>query len=711
MILDPSLWGSYAGTFADWEEEGVTEPYYQTPDGKVTLLHGHVLDVLREMPAESVNCVVTSPPYWSLRKYDCEPVIWGGDPNCPHTLEAQPVGGESYEGKARWQHDGVSRQETPEAWVKESYVRNNDQTAGDKQRTNVGAIGRDSPIDHATCSLCGAWRGQYGLEPTPELYVEHTIDWLREVRRVLKPTGTVWLNIGDSYASGKGTCYNPGGGAESWETPRKEAGLAYPLDRGSAVTLRQSGLKPKDAVLMPFRVALAAQADGWWVRSVIIWHKPNPMPESVRDRPTDAHEYIFLLTRSKNYWYDADAIREPHAEPERGMGEIERAGEYQPNTLGMVGAEGVRRWVPAVREYNPAGRNCRSVWTFPTEPWPLAHFAVFPRELPTRCIKAGCPEWVCPKCGKARVRILETRYEPHGQSAKAGAGYDPQRASSGDHDLGPSPQDMPYGRASRIDTTIGWTDCGCIAFRCKVCYTIVDAIQEQRAAARVHPGQEQDLLLARPREGEGATSADAGDVSELRRELSGASSVEMLQPEVCCPASGERGQAQQLPEGIATAQLEGRQDAPQQRLHPSQGAGTSGGQQVGLRDGAPAGDGGGIGPLLAADGVCPPPERREGRQPPGEPGDGDEERPLRSDNLPPLQSGLFPPIACPSCGSSDFEPNPGSRFLGGTVLDPFAGSGTTCEVAYHLGRTAIGIDASAKYLDMAKERVKQGALL
>ena len=89
-------------------------PYYATPDGKVTLYAGHVIDVLREMPAESVNCVCTSPPYWSLRKYDVEPVIWGGDPNCPHTLEAQPVGGESYEGKARWQHDGVSRQETPE---------------------------------------------------------------------------------------------------------------------------------------------------------------------------------------------------------------------------------------------------------------------------------------------------------------------------------------------------------------------------------------------------------------------------------------------------------------------------------------------------------------------------------------------------------------------------------------------------------------------
>jgi DNA modification methylase len=541
MILDPSLWGSYAGTFADWEEEGVTEPYYQTPDGKVTLLHGHVLDVLREMPAESVNCVVTSPPYWSLRKYDCEPVIWGGDPNCPHTLEAQPVGGESYEGKARWQHDGVSRQETPEAWVKESYVRNNDQTAGDKQRTNVGAIGRDSPIDHATCSLCGAWRGQYGLEPTPELYVEHTMMWLREVRRVLKPTGTVWLNIGDSYASGKGTCYNPGGGAESWETPRKEAGLAYPLDRGSAVTLRQSGLKPKDAVLMPFRVTLAAQADGWWVRSVIIWAKPNPMPESVRDRPTDAHEYIFLLTKSKTYFYDAEAIREPMAEssiarisqptfdkqtggpkdyshgtnPNRSArkalenfaashkGSYFDKGKTAEHQLGRASSE--------PRHDSPNGRNCRSVWTFPTEPFPDAHFAVFPRELPERCIKAGCPEWVCPKCGKARTRVTET-------------------------------------------------------------------------ALTVHDGKTESAY----------------------------------------------------PKGTTANRLALLRQAARER----------GSEYVNERQ---------------------------------------------------------------TVAWSDCYCNAG--FPGGVVLDPFVGSGTTCEVAYHLRRTAWGIDASAKYLDMAIERVKQGVLL
>ena len=141
---------------------------------------------------------------------------------------------------------------------------------------------------------------------------------------------------------------------------------------------------------MPFRVALAAQAEGFWVRSVIIWAKPNPMPESVRDRPTDAHEYIFLLTKSKTYWYDADAIREAHSRDWTNCGgSLFNAPRYAEDSL-VKGSAGEHRGDGPPR-MNPNGRNCRSVWTFPTEPYPDAHFAVFPRELPERCIKAGAP--------------------------------------------------------------------------------------------------------------------------------------------------------------------------------------------------------------------------------------------------------------------------------------------------------------------------------
>jgi len=394
------------------------EPYHETPDHKVKLYCGHVLEVLGAMSPESVHCVVTSPPYhWSLRKYDCEPVIWGGDPNCPHTLEPGApipsrgyVGSKStlqgstvsmeeskgvaggYTGKARWQHDGVSRQETPEAWVKAPESKPlNDFRDAEWSTGGQPEVHSSTAIPHgATCSLCGAWLGQYGLEPTPELYVEHTMMWMHEVRRVLRKDGTCWLNLGDGYAGG------------NWRASPLSAGSKQATNKGTVgfdnvpPPIIPCGLKPKDAVLMPFRVALAAQAEGWWVRSVIIWHKPNPMPESVRDRPTDAHEYIFLLTKSKTYWYDAEAIREEATEP-RHCGKNSHANVDRDPAHGTSKQEAVgnRRYAGFNDRYDfanpPNGRNCRSVWTFPTEPFPDAHFAVFPRELPERCIKAGAP--------------------------------------------------------------------------------------------------------------------------------------------------------------------------------------------------------------------------------------------------------------------------------------------------------------------------------
>jgi len=156
------------------------------------------------------------------------------------------------------------------------------------------------------------WRGSLGLEPTIELYVKHMVDISREIKRVLRDDGTYWLNLGDSYASGKGTCYNPGGGDNSFPgiLAKKDA-EAYPLDRGNISTLKTQGLKPKDLMMMPARVALALQADGWWLRSDIIWVKPNVMPGSQNDRPTVAHEHIFLLSKSRRYFYDDEAVKEP----------------------------------------------------------------------------------------------------------------------------------------------------------------------------------------------------------------------------------------------------------------------------------------------------------------------------------------------------------------------------------------------------------------
>lgn len=166
------------------------------------------------------------------------------------------------------------------------------------------------------CVRCSAWCGQLGLEPTIDLYVSHIVQVFREVRRVLRPDGVLWLNLGDSYASGKGTCYNPGGGDNSFGKSRKAYGV-HPLDRGNKSELEKQGLKPKDLCEIPSEVVRALRDDGWWLRSRIPWVKMNCMPSSCTDRPTVAIEYVFLLTKSHRYFYDTEAVRMPMIEYER----------------------------------------------------------------------------------------------------------------------------------------------------------------------------------------------------------------------------------------------------------------------------------------------------------------------------------------------------------------------------------------------------------
>jgi DNA modification methylase len=202
----------------------------------------------------------------------------------------------------------------------------------------------------------------------------------REVRRVLRADGTLWLNLGDSYASHdpggyrEGEFLNPGGRPPVKGQARNRAG-----------NYRPSGLKPKDLVGIPWRVAFALQADGWYLRSDIIWSKPNPMPESVTDRPTKAHEYLFLLSKSARYYYDADAVRETYSEKtEWRYPQADKAARSGVTTNGTAGS--------TLRVQGANGRNLRSVWTVATQPYPGAHFATFPPKLSEPCIKAGCPE-------------------------------------------------------------------------------------------------------------------------------------------------------------------------------------------------------------------------------------------------------------------------------------------------------------------------------
>jgi DNA modification methylase len=338
-------------------------PYLSDPD--LTLYVGDAGEVLAALPEGSVDCCVTSPPYFGLRDYGVE--------------------------------------------------------------------------------------GQIGLEPTPEQYVARLVDVFRGVRQVLAPYGVVWLNLGDSYAQGHGGSSTEGGGV----TLRKHArGEANPRARDDVDVASWStrdrtprnvlpGTKPKDLLGIPWRVALALQADGWWLRSDVVWSKPNPMPESVTDRPTRSHEYLFLLTKAPRYYWDAEAVREPDGGKSSGNGFV------RPHRLsyGDRGAE--EQWTPG------GGRNIRSVWTIPTQPFPEAHFATFPEELARRAIAAGCPERVCETCGEPSRRVVDVEYENPGN-----------RSTNGPRSLAQRHESPGFGvRLEKRTTTTGWTDCGHGAWR------------------------------------------------------------------------------------------------------------------------------------------------------------------------------------------------------------------------------------------------------
>ena len=248
---------------------------------------------------------------------------------------------------------------------------------------------------------------QIGLEETPEKYVQKIVEVFREVRRVLRDDGTLWLNLGDSYWANRAENGEMGGLGKTAKAGREQ--------QGRAGCGKHQSIKPKDMIGIPWRVAFALQADGWYLRSDIIWNKPNPMPESVTDRPTKSHEYIFLLTKNARYFYDADAISEPisesYANDKRPPGVIRQ--RFYPNSKYLTEDYGSAQFKPKHKNLMEDGqppqtihlnrangqgefecatnRNARTVWTITTQARPEAHFATFPDEIPRRCIKAGCP--------------------------------------------------------------------------------------------------------------------------------------------------------------------------------------------------------------------------------------------------------------------------------------------------------------------------------
>lgn len=303
---------------------------------------GDALEVLRTLDPESVQCCVTSPPYWGLRDYGT--ASWsGGDAGCDHRNGPLASSSSTLAGY----------------------------TSPDVKLATGGMPYRD------TCGKCGATRidAQMGLERTPAEYVARMVAVFEEVRRVLRRDGTLWLNLGDSY-----NAYN--GGAGPGSTLSKNQTEARPrLETGFGI--RDRGLKPKDLCGIPWRMAFALQDAGWYLRSDIIWAKPNPMPESVTDRPTKSHEYVFLLSKSARYFYAADAIAEES---------VYKNGEGGHQRFGAPGGKAEVEYGQQVsgQIWNSDGtRNARTVWTIATSPYPDAHFATFPPEIPRRCILAG----------------------------------------------------------------------------------------------------------------------------------------------------------------------------------------------------------------------------------------------------------------------------------------------------------------------------------
>jgi len=227
---------------------------------------------------------------------------------------------------------------------------------------------------------------QIGLEQTPDAFVEQLVSVFREVKRVLQDDGTLWLNLGDSYARNAGPEESKLASLHTMGVGQKKAHEMGAMRKGE--NRPPEGLKPKDLIGIPWRVAFALQADGWYLRSDIIWHKPNPMPESVKDRCTKAHEYIFLLSKSERYYYDAEAVKE-----DASISTKERVGLMVGGGHGDAsrndGDLGSRL---TFAQFAENGRNRRSVWTVATQPYSGAHFATFPPKLIEPCILAGCPE-------------------------------------------------------------------------------------------------------------------------------------------------------------------------------------------------------------------------------------------------------------------------------------------------------------------------------
>jgi len=447
------------------------------------IIQGDTKEVLKTIPAGSVNCIVTSPPYWGLRDYNTKPQIWDGDKDCKHDFDNI----QRYN-PTRGKRDGKGIYKDPKWEAKGSLKK--------EVKSNF-------------CIKCGAWKGNLGLEPTFELYIKHLCDIFDEAKRVLRKDGTCWVNMGDTYWGG-GQGGNDYGG--KFVIPSTTFGH---IAKGN-------GYPTKSLCLIPQRFAIEMVNRGWILRNTIIWHKPNCMPSSAKDRFTVDFEYVYFFVKNKKtlFWTNEKTLECVDKKPlgiRKGIEgkdwEWRRIGENYENSNTKINIDDAEKYnSPKARKYREkklkkvsfwrgysywfeqqiektsakfieprmmrgegrrtyngkypeAGvvrsmsKNKRAVWTIPTKPFPEAHFAVYPEKLIEPMIKAGCPRYICKKCGKARVKIIDnterinTRPGNNTGNMKSGKDIDPNKELH-KSDLSKYRQQIKYKE-------LGYTDCGC----------------------------------------------------------------------------------------------------------------------------------------------------------------------------------------------------------------------------------------------------------
>lgn len=604
----------------------VSEPAYH--DARSSLWVGDVRAVLREFPADSVHCVVTSPPYWGLRNYGIAPTVWAGpDDNCAHEWEARAAtrppttGGVNAFSETRAQRERVLR-----PWDERWHHGGLHPEAGNPgdRRLRSGQMADGEPA--AFCTRCGCWRGQLGLEPTVGLYVEHLVMVFDELWRVLRPDGVAWLNLGDCYHTGDGYQKAPtlSRHAKGIQRSNPHSDLTAPPNRQ-----RQAGLKPKDLVGVPWRVAFALQERGWWLRSAVTWAKGlsfcddwhgSVMPESIRDRPTSASEMLFLLSRSETYFYDREGCREKAVRWDEAR--------YDPGLDGHGGGG-----------HSATGRSTRrfSAWQTPSG-WDMEHQGEDPKRgrYANDAVKAERREAVA---GRDR----ESPRQAEGTPVRSNQAMPPQPGEPG-----------AFGEGGTRNLRNVWAIMP-EPFDRELC----------RRCGTVYEGLEYGRLHRFKIDGRAAVRC-----GQCQAEGDWLSHFATFPPDLVRPCV-QLGSS----EGGACA----RCGAPRERVLRRAAVPTDAGRSEGAKV---------TGTTEGLEGRAHDQHRRLGQA---------YQEQLDAD--PPTTVGW-----APTCAHADAGIAPC------VVLDPFAGSGTTLEVARDLGRTGWGVELSPDYGLLVAHRLRQAVL-